>query len=65
MINYRVKNLRGLLQLLKKEGVATVKRIQQSPYGLFAWVEDPDGNRIELWEPPKTYKAPETEISSE
>jgi predicted enzyme related to lactoylglutathione lyase len=52
MINYRVENLVALLELLKAEGVEQVGEMQDSEYGKFAWVMDPEGNKIELWEPP-------------
>jgi len=50
MINYRVADLDELLDVLRAEGVA-VDRVESSPYGNFAWISDPEGNRIELWEP--------------
>jgi predicted enzyme related to lactoylglutathione lyase len=53
MINYRVEDLDGLLEELKKEGVEVDFRREDHDYGRFAWITDPDGNRIELWEPPK------------
>ena len=53
MINYRVANLRELVEELKKEGVQIAGGIEESEYGKFAWVIDPDGNRIELLEPPE------------
>ena|SRR5688500_5345118 len=51
MINYRVENLDYVLEQLRKEGVTVEDRIQNEPYGRFAWLTDPEGNRIELWEP--------------
>lgn len=51
MINYRVENLEGLVEELKKEGVEIVDEIEDSPYGKFVHIMDPDGNKIELWEP--------------
>ena len=51
MFNYRVENLVELLQVLKKEGVEIVGDIEEYPYGKFGWIMDPDGNKIELWEP--------------
>ncbi len=51
MINYRVADLDGLLAVLREEGVAVEDRIESYPYGRFAWITDPEGNRIELWEP--------------
>ncbi len=52
MINYRVSDLDGLLEALGKEGVQIEHR-EDYDYGRFAWIMDPEGNRIELWEPPK------------
>ena len=51
MVNYRVENLVDLLVELKKEGVTIAGEMQEFEYGKFAWILDPDGNRIELWEP--------------
>ena len=50
MINYRVANLERLLAQLRREGVA-VEKVEDTDYGRFAWITDPEGNRIELWEP--------------
>lgn len=51
MINYRVADLEALLKELKAEGVTIVGDMQTFEYGKFAWILDPDGNKIELWEP--------------
>lgn len=51
MINYRVDNLERLLQKLKQEGVTIVGEIETFEYGRFGWIMDPEGNKIELWEP--------------
>ena len=51
MFNYRVEDLEELLKVLKKEGVEIVGEIEEYPYGKFGWIMDPDGNKIELWEP--------------
>jgi predicted enzyme related to lactoylglutathione lyase len=51
MFNYRVENLVELLEALKEEGVTIVGEIQEFDYGKFGWIMDPDGNKIELWEP--------------
>ncbi|HYC29321.1 MAG TPA: VOC family protein [Chitinophagaceae bacterium] len=51
MINYRVENLEWLVEELKKEGVTIVDEIQSYDYGKFVHIMDPDGNKIELWEP--------------
>lgn len=50
MINYRVDDLDGLLKVLNEEGV-TIDRREDHEYGRFAWIIDPDGNRVELWQP--------------
>ena len=53
MVNYRVANLARLLKQLKKEGCEVDEKSESSEFGKFGWVMDPEGNRIELWEPPK------------
>lgn len=53
MINYRVEDLHGLLAALREEGVEVDDKVSEDEFGKFAWVMDPEGNRIELWEPPK------------
>jgi predicted enzyme related to lactoylglutathione lyase len=50
MINYRVSNLERMLEQLRVAGVS-VDKIEDHAYGSFAWITDPEGNRIELWEP--------------
>ena len=50
MINYRVSNLRAMVEQLRSSGIA-VEKIEEHEYGTFAWLTDPEGNRIELWEP--------------
>ena len=52
MINYRVENLEALLKCLRDEGCQVVGDAVESEYGRFGWVLDPEGNKIELWEPP-------------
>lgn len=52
MINYRVEDLHGLLATLREEGCDVVEKTDESEYGKFGWVIDPDGNKLELWEPP-------------
>jgi len=49
-INYLVKNLGEVVSHLKSKGVA-IEKTAEDPYGNFAWIKDPDGNQIELWEP--------------
>jgi len=51
MFNYRVENLVELLIVLKEEGVEIVGEMQEYSYGKFGWIMDPDGNKVELWEP--------------
>lgn len=51
MINYRVENLEALVEELKKEGVTIVDNIETFDYGKFVHIMDPEGNKIELWEP--------------
>ena len=52
MINYRVADLDGLIDELKRAGIEILGR-EEYEYGKFAWIMDPEGNRVELWEPPK------------
>ncbi|MGH7514210.1 MAG: VOC family protein [Gemmatimonadales bacterium] len=54
MINYRVENLDEVLAALRAEGCPVDDRIESSEFGRFGWVSDPEGNRLELWEPPPT-----------
>jgi predicted enzyme related to lactoylglutathione lyase len=51
MINYRVENLAALLEELKKNNVTVVDSIETVEYGKFLHIMDPEGNKIELWEP--------------
>ena len=53
MVNFRVDNLNELLQALREEGVEVDPKVEDHEYGKFGWIMDPEGNRIELWEPPK------------
>jgi predicted enzyme related to lactoylglutathione lyase len=52
IINYRVEDLHALISALRAEGCAVDDKVEDSEYGKFGWVMDPEGNRIELWEPP-------------
>jgi catechol 2,3-dioxygenase-like lactoylglutathione lyase family enzyme len=52
MINFRVKDLRAMLAQLRAAGAPVDDKVQEESYGKFGWVMDPEGNRIELWEPP-------------
>lgn len=51
MVNYRVDDLDGLLTQLAGAGVTIDPHREDSDYGRFAWIVDPEGNRIELWQP--------------
>ncbi len=51
MMNFRVEDLEALLDVLRKEGVEVVGEMEEYSYGKFGWILDPEGNKIELWEP--------------
>ena len=53
MVNYRVDDLRTLVKVLKDEGCNVIDRIDDSEFGKFGWVIDPEGNKVELWQPPQ------------
>ena len=57
MFNFRVDDLDALLKALREEGVQVDDKIERHEYGNFGWITDPEGNRVELWEPPKTEAA--------
>jgi catechol 2,3-dioxygenase-like lactoylglutathione lyase family enzyme len=57
MVNFRVADLDGLLAALRAQGVEVDERTEKSEFGYFAWAMDPEGNRIELWEPPEIQTA--------
>jgi predicted enzyme related to lactoylglutathione lyase len=52
MINFQVENLDELLITLTKEGVQVMPEREESEFGKFGWILDPEGRKIELWEPP-------------
>jgi len=52
MVNYRVENLHALVKVLRNEGCHVLEKIDDSEFGKFAWVIDPEGNKVELWQPP-------------
>lgn len=52
VVNYRVEDLVALLRLLRDEGCDVLEKVDDSEYGKFGWVMDPEGNRVELWQPP-------------
>jgi predicted enzyme related to lactoylglutathione lyase len=51
MINYRVDDLAGMLAQLRHNGVEILKGPESHENGQFAWILDPDGNKVELWQP--------------
>ena len=53
MVNYRVADLQSLLQALRSEGCHVLEKTDDSEYGTFGWVIDPEGNKVELWQPPE------------
>ena len=53
MINYRVHDVHALVQALKDEGCEVIGNVDESEYGKFGWVMDPEGNKVELWQPPE------------
>ncbi len=52
MVNFRVADLHALLAALRAEGCDVLEKVDESEYGKFGWVMDPEGHKIELWEPP-------------
>ncbi len=58
MVNYIVDDLDAMLERLQKEGVKIDPKRMNESYGRFAWIYDADGNKIELWEAPKTKPKP-------
>ena len=52
MINYRVADLAALLEVLRQEGCDVIDKTVSSEFGKFGWVIDPEGTKVELWEPP-------------
>jgi len=52
MVNYRVEDLAALLKALREEGCNVLEKTDDSEYGKFGWVMDPEGNKVELWQPP-------------
>ena len=53
MVNYRVEDLAALLSALREEGCNVLEKTDDSEYGKFGWVMDPEGNKVELWQPPE------------
>jgi catechol 2,3-dioxygenase-like lactoylglutathione lyase family enzyme len=56
MVNFRVDDLAAVLKALRAEGVWVDKRVEESEVGKFGWIMDPEGTRIELWQPPPAKK---------
>ncbi len=54
MVNFRIANRDAMLQQLRSAGCDVDDKVEDSEYGHFCWVTDPEGNRIELWQPPET-----------
>jgi predicted enzyme related to lactoylglutathione lyase len=52
MVNSRVEDVHALVAALKAGGCNVLGKIDDSEYGKFAWVIDPEGNKVELWQPP-------------
>lgn len=63
MINFRVDNLVELEQHLRELGTVICNAIEEYEYGKFLHIEDPEGNRIELWEPVDNAFSTETQVS--
>jgi catechol 2,3-dioxygenase-like lactoylglutathione lyase family enzyme len=54
MVNYAVDDMDAMLARLSAKGVGVLKRSDEDPSGRFAWVLDPEGNKVELWQPKRT-----------
>ena len=54
MVNFRVDDLAAMLAQLRANGCKVEDKVDESEYGKFGWVTDPEGNKVELWEPPHT-----------
>jgi len=51
MINYRVDDMKGMLEQLSKAGIEVIQGPESHENGIFAWIMDPEGNKVELWQP--------------
>jgi len=51
MFNFIVDDLERLMQQLQSENIEQVNQITDTEFGKFAWIMDPEGNKVELWEP--------------
>ena len=65
MLNLRVENLEILLKILKQEGVNVQDKMDKYAYGNFSWITDPEGNKIELWEPIESGFGEEEKVAAE
>ena len=52
MLNLQVDDLDGVLEKLRAAGAVVDPKVDDSEYGKFGWFTDPEGNRVELWQPP-------------
>ena len=52
MVNFRVEDLDRVLDELRSEGVDVLDGVEEHEFGRFGWIVDPEGNRVELWQPP-------------
>jgi predicted enzyme related to lactoylglutathione lyase len=53
MLNFQVDDLDGVLEKLRAAGVVVDAKREDYDYGRFGWFTDPEGNRVELWQPPE------------
>jgi predicted enzyme related to lactoylglutathione lyase len=51
MVNFRVEDLDRVLAELRAEGLEALDRVEEHEFGRFGWIVDPEGNRVELWQP--------------
>jgi len=65
MINYRVDDLDALLAQLRADGIEAIQGPDADDNGKFAWIMDPDGNKVELWEPMASHDATREETSGD
>jgi len=54
MVNFRVHDLDAMLKQLRESGCDVLDKVEANDFGRFGWVTDPEGNRVELWQPPDT-----------
>ena len=51
MVNYRLRDLDAMLAQLRAAGAEVDERVEEQEFGRFGWAVDPEGNRLELWQP--------------